>query len=410
MSRLRRLTITTVLLTVAVSAPAGQAVFLDFDSETAGGDWIYSGPERAAIHAALEMKFAPFGTTFSVTPPVGVDYSTIFFNGDGGPGTSTGVDWRNVAFIDDAYVNATDGLTVAGLTGPFAGDDVIKASINLAGHELLHLLGTRHHDAFGPVGAGVSVPGNATKFDPFYTGPASAGFTGLDLNSLTTVLGFSADKLLSTDSYIGQRSALKILFDVFGVRGGDGSPMIATPEPISMSMYPIPNTLPVPPEDPASLLVFDAIVGAMKGEIDAAGESDYYSFFGEAGQVWTIEVMSESLDHRLEEGDLTVALLDGGTLTPIPYYADTTFNEDGFEGPDPLLLDVVLPFSGEYIVEIFVDGASSPDLTPEFELLVYTIAATAIPVPAAVWMLAPACLVLAARGVRRRERRGVTPA
>jgi len=391
-------TLAVLALALAAAAPATalalQTVYLDFDSETGAGEWTYSGPERGAVHGALESLFAPLGVTVTTSVPGSVDYSTLFFNADA-IGTSTGVDWRNVAFIDDAYVNAGLGLDFVG--APLSGENIVKASVNLGAHEVLHLLGARHHDAFTPIGTGVSSPGNKTKFDPVFPGPDGAALSGLELNSLTTVLGFSADKLLSMDSFIGPRAALKIRFAAHGARGTeDGGSMLEAPEAITVSTYPVINTLPGALEDDPPAPPFEAMVGAMKGEI-SDGEGDYYSFGGEAGRIVTIEVMSESLGHRLVEGDLAVALLDeSGTL--IPYHGDFAFNDDGFEGVDPLLLDIELPYTGTYIVEVF----GAPPGTPvEYELLVYSLTEPApVPLPAPLGLLAAGGALLAMR--RRR--------
>ena len=67
---------------------------------------------------------------------------------------------------DTAEVHAPKLLEIAGVPPETAtSNEVVQVSINIGDHETLHILGTRHHDAFLPIGAGVS-PGSGGGGSP----------------------------------------------------------------------------------------------------------------------------------------------------------------------------------------------------------------------------------------------------
>jgi hypothetical protein len=135
-----------------------QTVFLDYDAFTDTGadpaDHVYTAGERIAVVDTLNDKFSLFPVSFTNTKPVSGLYSTVFFNAGLGSGS---IDFQNKKMSDTATVHAPKLLDIAGITlGTATPTEVVQASINTGAHETLHILGTRHHDAFLPVLAGVS--------------------------------------------------------------------------------------------------------------------------------------------------------------------------------------------------------------------------------------------------------------
>ena len=128
--------------------------------------------------------------------------------------------------------------------------------------------------------------------------------------------------------------------------------------------------------------MIEAFAVAVTGDLDP-GTSDYFSFDAGAGQRVTIELLSKTLDVRLDEFDAEIVALDPLGIA-LPYYSSTAINDDGLEGPDPSLIDLILPASGPVIIE--VKGSSSPMLPRGtdggYELVISTI--VIVPEPASV--------------------------
>lgn len=144
-----------------------QTVYLDFESASGRGEKAYSIEERNAIQARLEQDFAaPFTITFTQTaPPVG-KYTTILVNaGDSlAPGALVAgeafeLDWRNVNPTSRANINVNAFLGRRGQPAATS-ENYIGLTVTVIAHELAHLFGLRHHDAFGPLGInpGTGIP------------------------------------------------------------------------------------------------------------------------------------------------------------------------------------------------------------------------------------------------------------
>lgn len=367
--------------------------------------YAYSAVEMDVILAELEALYAPFpDIAFTLTEPT-LPHSPVRFNTTA-IGTSTGVDFRNVASIDVASVNALKGLSFAGIGSPTPAE-VVKASVNLAAHEVGHLEGLRHHDAFTPIGFGMSSPGLAADYTPIYPGPTGAFLSGTDVQSLTLSFGGFTAAALTGDLLVGQRSAVKLamngdmnFFTESALSGPHST--FATAAPLPMKTIVVPNvTL---PGDPWFGLDIFADVIAVAGDIETdtitgAPESDYYKFSAPVGGIAQIEVLSEVIESRLTETDVVVAVFDEADLgTPI-YYGDV-LNEDEKETTDALILDLLIPGAGTYIVEVFTEAG--PSALGDYELFVSVVwGVPPIPAPAGVGL---GLLGLGALGARRRRR------
>lgn len=402
----------------AAPAAADQLVYLDFDSTSAdilpAHVHTYTPAERAGIKAYLEDLYTPYGVTFTLAAPPPFTASTIKFNhGSLGGGYGDQIDFRNVDASDDCFINAVGGLAFYdGTPNPFGlpgelwtpstlytSANIELASANFAAHELGHILGLRHHDSFGPIGGGVGV--SPSSYTPAYPGPTSAHTTSFHIMSLSSSVALNSGTLL-TPKWLSQRSAIKLEFARSGLtvpEGGGFHGAIPMAMPLTLMPMTIANPLKLPEFDPTfspSFLASAVAVTASVGIGGGAGESDYYSFMGSAGQRLTIEVISAAMGPDLggriaDPANPFVALLDSvGALLP---YAGlgTTLNDNESETTDSILFDVFLPYTGTYYVEVgtgFITGTLDGG---SYELFIYST--RAIPAPGGLGVLALAGLI-----------------
>ena len=88
-------------------------------------------------------------------------------------------------------------------------------SAKIAAHELAHLLGARHSDAFGPIGYGVHTPPGDASFSPDLNGPDAAFETFDHLISSPATQGTTRLNDIRA-LYFGPREAIKLAFDEQG--------------------------------------------------------------------------------------------------------------------------------------------------------------------------------------------------
>ena len=130
--------------------------------------------------------YGDFNYTFTQTVPTSGPYAEIDFNVPAGTylgGEATDLDWRNLDLGGSATVDISQFLQFPGLVGvaglPAATtENIINMSATIAAHELGHLSGLLHEDAFGPIGTGVATSlldnPNLDGFIPAYGGPVGA--------------------------------------------------------------------------------------------------------------------------------------------------------------------------------------------------------------------------------------------
>ena len=382
----------TVAIIMAISVTCSpthasfpQTVFLDYDAFTDtiddSADHVYTASERTAILDTLNDKFADYPVTFTNTAPVSGLFSTLFYN----VGLSRGaIDFQNKKMSDTAEVHAPKLLDIAGIPlGTATSSEVVQASINIGAHETLHILGTRHHDAFLPVGSGVTPGTGGGDWTPEYTGPEDAFLTSKEFNSLTMSLGnFSEATILDPDLFVGPRSAVKLLHDTFVDLDvdSDDENVIFDPQPLPLKTIPLPN--PLPPGDPfASFDLFADMVIVEEASIEmffsegtpVGPESDYYLIDATEGDIFTVEVIS-SLGPDTTF-DTSVAVLDPAAgYTPVPWWPDAV-NDNERESTDSLIQDVIIPADGPYVIEVYTPYGSLEEFG-DYEMLVYRLYAT----------------------------------
>ncbi len=380
---------------------AAQLVYLDFDTFTDGvsddgKDYMYSAMERTAIVDILSDKFAAYPVTFTDAAPAVGPFSTVYFNV--GLSEADEVDFQNTEKSDAARVHIPKLMEVAGLSEPFLAPEVTIASVNIAAHETLHLLGTRHHDSYLPIGGGVPSPAVGGGYTPPFPGPPAAFLSDKEFNSLTTSISFTAAKLLDPDLFIGPRSAVKLLHEEFvdlDADSADENDGLA-PQALELKTIPIPNPF-VGDPTLGSLEIFADVAIVEEASIEMSDflpvpESDYYSIFAEAGDVLHIEVLSEIIDYRLSPFDATVVLVDPAAgFAPVPWFAGAAISFDERETSDAFLWDVTIPAAGTYVIEVthdFAPGTSDGRMLGDYEMLVYRLRAVVVPEPRSAWLAA----------------------
>ncbi len=360
-----------------LTAARTRYVYLDFDSETTTVDHVYTQAERDGIQARIEADFSAFDVVVTQSVPVNQIYEVIRFNHPPvvhGREVSGGVSER-IGFRDTARGGAVQ-VDVNGFLGvgtnrlPPNEQNFIALSSTIASHELAHMYGLRHHDAFGSPGAGIFSKVPSTWFLPVFAGPQGAIETSDHLIASPASVRTTLSDALA-NPYFGEREALKL---AYFETGESVQELLLSQKTDSVSLggidYPVQQlgalqSIAVPNTLTSSLALnynvpLDAAATTVIGSIDLAGgksENDIYSFTGNVGDVITVELMSFALRTRYAntiDSVLRLYAANGQLVELVPYHGHQlgAFNDDGFEPTDSILIDVRLPSSGTYFVEV----------------------------------------------------------
>jgi Ca2+-binding RTX toxin-like protein len=348
---------------------ATQVVFLDFDTFTnvpedkddpENPDHVYTQEERQGILDRLRANYALFNFDFTLTQPVGVPYTTIYFNtkptvGEESlaGGQSYELDFRNLNLTTRVVVDIN--LLLGGPGQPEASPaNRIAMSATIAAHELGHAVGLLHTDAFGPPGTGIHNPPGAARYRPAYPGPIGAfESTGHIIASPASVGSTLFDAV--GNPFFGEREAIKLAFIENGTVVAETAEPHNTPDaaqPIELYGMFVPNTV---AKGLNANKTFDVAAVVVTGaiELGAGGksESDYYRFEGRKGDLINVQVLSHSLTRIDQPIDALVRIYDAdGNL--VQYYRGPAINDDGPEGPDAAIVDLILPADGWYVIEV----------------------------------------------------------
>ena len=337
------------------AATATQVVFLDFDSRTEGNEIQYTSAQRSAIQSRMEADYELFDFSFTQTRPTSGDYSTLFFNSGEPLGRAQHIDFRNLDRNDTAEIQITGSAS--------SSFQIINLSANVGSHELGHLLGLTHGDSFGPLGSGrdpnTADAGGFGGYTPSYTGPAAADETRFHIMESDSL----GNPEVTTDQFFSERSAVKLTFNEFGTvldeaPGNNNS--IANAQNVELFNMAVPNTLTSGDNAGVDLYV-DAVV--VTGSRSSFGDDDYYRFDGMAGELFNMEIISQTIRHRISTIDPTLTLYG-------PSGSQIASNDDSWEGFDSILLDFTLPSDGVYTVEVSAFRSSE---TGSYELFMYRL-------------------------------------
>ena len=367
-------------------SPIGQTVLLDFDTGT-DGTVNYTQAIRDEVVTQLDNIFQDFGVTFLQSAPGSGDFSTLTFNAGAVGGLAEGIDFRNLNQADNAVINTTGlGSGSAASTAGF--------SANIAAHELGHLLGLRHRDAFGPIGSGVFA-GTDGGFLPNFPGPTNAT-EFVDHVLSTPALGADITRF-EDPVWFGERSAIKLAaifqLDVVDEAVGNND-SIANAQALDLGQLIVPNTI-VSGQN-AGIGDFDVDAISVVGSIDVGTDDDFYSFEGEAGDLFNFEVISSGNSNIFDTVDSQITILDsdGNALN---YFGQPAFNDDEIETLDSIIIDLVLEDSGTFFIQVGNFGTSTGD----YELFFSRFNGVAVPEPASTGII---MFGLIACGLKRRRR------
>ncbi len=372
-----------------LSAGRRRVVYLDFDSASEVGEHVYSPAERTAILNRMMFDYRMFDVEFTTTQPTSGPYARVVFNAavfnplSAIPlgGISERVGWRELDGAGSVQVDVNSFLGVGTNKLPATTENIVALSSTIGSHELAHFYGVRHQDAFGSPGNGI-FPGlnNQSRFRPTYTGPTSANETRYHLSASPASIRTTLVDALG-NPFFGEREALKIAFGESGQviaeqpnASKTGSLTIGTSTvPVqalgSLPALSVPNTVEIGVNQSAGPNLGAAAIG-VTGIIEltsalstATSESDYYSISGSAGDAVTIEVMSQVLRHRIGNPIESILRVYDAAGQKIPYHANAlgAFNDDTFENTDSVLIDLVLPSTGTFTIEVDTFSFAAPE-------------------------------------------------
>ena len=363
-----------------------QVVYLDFDTETntasdTKAERVYTSSDREAVRAAVQAAYTGFPVSVVTTRPAAGEFVTVFFNltrDDGEPGgDSSEIDFGNRSLGGTARVQVNGLLGLAGTPADTTANWV-NASAWIAAHEVGHLMGLRHADAFGPPGYGVHAPpGGQGKsvsdvfagnfIEPGYTGPSAAFETNDHMMATAALTGFTTWDAVDA-TFFGERESVKLAYAAAAPTTADGRLLVAEQtaahgsltlagsqvlQPVSID---VPNNLQTGLN--AGKGLFSAAVNVL-GRVAALGEKDVYRIDGRTGDLWNMQVMSTALKRLGSDTfDATLRIYDAsGSLLVV--------SDDESESQDPSVIDFTLPADGTYYLEVsaYDDPAIATDGT-----------------------------------------------
>jgi hypothetical protein len=368
--------------TPTIVAPT-QWVYLDFDTYADPIDGeppqVYTTAERADVLSRLEADYADFPyvkfteNAAEAASVAAADWIVLCFNRTpdqtGQPGgQSSEIDFGS--FDPGRYAEIQVNGLIGGPGNPPAfsdgQDNFSVLSAKIAAHELAHLFGVRHSDAFGPIGYGVHTPPGDADFSPDLNGPDAAFETFDHLISSPATQGTTRLNDVRALTF-GPREAIKLAFDEQGtveLAEAAAHTTLSTALPFPLSNLVVPNDITSLPGVEQGMN-FEVLAGAVSDTIgleNGVAAPNWYSFSGQKGDDFTFETESQILPSLASGGsvDTVLGIYDSsGKL--LGYYGGTAENNNQFEGTDSLLDDVILPSTGTFYVEVSSYAAPAGD-------------------------------------------------
>lgn len=391
-----------LLAAVAAAATPGPAsaaitVFLDYTnfevrlSELALAASVnpFTLAEQAEIQNAVQLRaqsiYAGFDITFTQTAPAIGDYERILFGlttaSTGIFGLADGLDYRNFRPNDVGRVYTRNFATFidefdGGENRPEQIRQLTTALAGTTAHELGHNLGLQHYDCY--CHPDVTPANYANTGGTQNTHIMATGGTGLNETQRENNRTFSQLETAKLEFANGLTAAPPA-----SILSQNGIATLATAQTINFSLLPLSGL------NAANII----------GGLGVAGEFDYYRFFGNANELFTANILSNSITYRNANPINSVLTLfdeNGGVLASNNdiAFSGNVFNSFGTYNQDSILLNRTLPASGNYFVR--VSALSAAD-TGGYELFMSTFKANAIPEPAtsqlAAWGLLGALLL-----------------
>src|SRR5262245_45969489 len=213
---------------------------------------------------------------------------------------------------------------------------------------------------------------------PDYPGPTDAFETGLHLMASPASVGESLAEAAG-NQFFGEREAVKLAFNNSGASFFEqlaAHDSRATAQAIALTGLTVPNMLVSGLNWGLDFAVSAAsVAGSIGLTSGGVSEDDFYSFTGQAGDLINLEIYSRAMARIANPIDSVLRVFDSaGNL--VAYYTNLAENDDGLEGQDSRLMDLVLPSSGTFFIQVDTfTSAEVPDTdTGDYELFFYRFA------------------------------------
>lgn len=364
-------------------------------------DYPYSQEDREVIRDRIAADYAKFDVRVTLERPAGNDFAILdFTDNDRDPGDNNieivvlddgragfnsilfgraeGIDFGNDDLGTNSFADANFWQVLGEVFTPafferlsnipadVDGDGVTDAeaidfatvnqAANTGAHEVGHTVGLRHHDAFGKPNDGLPSTGrpDPETFIPVYEGPTQADETVLHLMASGASSGLSLAGSGNQDRFLSERSALKVSLAEKS-RVYDETKLRVDPRThardLRLFRSLVPNTIEEGANAGGRFIAMDT--AWVQGSITPVSV-DEYKFRGPRGGYINAEIASftDTFVERPILSELQLFKLErDGSRTLI------ATNNQTFEPYDPLLLDIRLPDTGEYILQV-----STPDI------------------------------------------------